>query len=72
MPWGPLAPFHPPHTTTTAAMFIVLLWLISAGFAAQIASAKNHDAISWFFAGLFFGPLGLLAACGLPDRTARN
>jgi hypothetical protein len=53
-------------------MIVVLFWLTCAGFAAQIANAKNHDAISWFFAGLLFGPLGLLAACGLPDRTARN
>ena len=33
---------------------------------------KGHDGSSWFFAGLFFGPLWLIAAAGLSERKLRK
>ena len=30
---------------------------------------KGFDRVSWFMGGLFFGPIAVLAAAGLPDRN---
>ena len=46
----------------------LLLHLPSAFFARTIASQKARKSSNWFIAGLLFGPLGLIAAVGLPDR----
>jgi len=37
-----------------------------------MAHSKGHEAASWFFAGLLFGPLALIAAVGLPDLKLRR
>ena len=36
--------------------------LVCAVFAAGLASAKGRDSVAWFFAGLIFGIIGMLAA----------
>ena len=55
------------------AFFFILVFGVIAGFlASNIASDKGHDGSSWFFAGLLFGPLGLIAAAGLSDRKLRK
>ena len=41
-------------------------------FAAAIADDKNHNGIAWFWGGLLWGPIGLLAAAGLSDRKQRR
>ena len=42
---------------------------LASGFlAATIARQKARNSRMWFFAGLLFGLLGLIAAVGLPDR----
>ena len=38
-------------------------------FASVLAEHKGHPDWPWFWAGLLAGPLGLLAAVGLPDRA---
>ena len=51
---------------------LVLLWLPCAFFARNAAHDKGHDGISWFFGGLIFGPLAMLAVAGLSDRRLRR
>jgi len=51
---------------------ILVFALVCAGLTAEIANSKGWDGTAWFFAGLLLGPLGLLAAVGLPDKQLRN
>jgi hypothetical protein len=53
-------------------LIIVFSWIVIGFYAASVAGSKGHDSFSWFAAGLFFGPLGLIAACGLSDVTMRR
>jgi membrane-associated protease RseP (regulator of RpoE activity) len=41
--------------------------LVSAAFSAFVASEKGRDGAAWFFLGLLFGFLALLAIVGLPE-----
>ncbi len=55
------------------AFFIVLFLGVITGFlSSTVASDKGHDGPTWFFAGLLFGPLGLISAAGLSDRKLRK
>ena len=50
-------------------IFIVLIGsIISAFLCSNVAKAKGYSSASWFFAGLFFGVLALLAVAGLPNQ----
>jgi hypothetical protein len=53
------------------ALFLILLWIVSGVLASSIASTKGWSGFSWFVAGFLFGPLGLIAAAGMPDRRLR-
>ena len=53
------------------ALFLILLWIASGVLASSIASTKGWSGFSWFVAGFLFGPLGLIAAAGMPDRRLR-
>jgi hypothetical protein len=46
--------------------------VICAALAGTLANKKGHSQSAWTLAGFFFGPLGLLAAVGLPDRPSEN
>ena len=55
------------------SFFIVLVLGVITGFlSSNVASDKGHDGLTWFLAGLFFGPLGLITAAGLSDRKLRK
>ena len=56
------------------ALFVLffLVWIPCGLFAAAIAGDKGHSTIAWFFGGLFFGPIALIAAAGLGDRRLRR
>jgi hypothetical protein len=43
-----------------------------AGLCAVVASAKNQGAASWFFAGLLFGILALIAIAGMPTLPEKE
>ena len=49
-------------------IIVVVTHVVSAFFAKTIAAQKARSSMKWFWAGLFFGWLGLIAAAGLPDR----
>ena len=53
-------------------LLVLALAFICAGLSGTIAFAKGWVSASWFMAGFFFGPLGLIAAAGLPDRRLRH
>ena len=47
---------------------VLVSHLISAGLARTVAAQKARSSRNWLVAGLLFGPLGMLAVAGLPDR----
>ena len=55
-------------------LIIVLLvgWIASAFFCAQVADEKGYSGIGWGFAGFIFGFCALIAVAGLPDRKLRR
>ena len=53
------------------AVLLLLVNIISGSLSSSIADTKGWSRINWWLAGFFFGPLGLLAAAGLPDRRLR-
>lgn len=46
-----------------------VLWFLFAFFSALIATSKGRSGANWFFAGLLFGPFGLLVAALPSVRT---
>lgn len=44
-----------------------VVWMVIAAFTADVAANKGGNGVIWFAAGFVFGPLALLAACGMPD-----
>lgn len=54
-----------------AAIALILGWVASGFLASSIASTKGWSGVNWFLAGFLFGPIGLIAAAGLPDRRLR-
>ena len=51
----------------------LLLFGMICAFAAQtVAEAKGWSSSNWFIAGLLLGPIGVLAAAGMPDRLQRR
>ena len=51
---------------------ILLIWIPTAFFTANVAGQKEYNAILWFIGGFIFGPLALIAVAGMPDRRARK
>jgi len=47
---------------------VLVVHLISAGLSKTVAAQKARNSNRWAIAGFLFGPLGLIAAVGLPDR----
>ena len=54
------------------ALVLVALSVVSALLSSSVAGTKGWSSIRWFLAGFFFGPFGLIAAVGLPDRRVRT
>jgi CHASE2 domain-containing sensor protein len=42
--------------------FLLIVWGLMGLVCALIARSKNRSAIGWFILGIFFGPIGILAA----------
>jgi hypothetical protein len=51
---------------------LALVAVIFTAFSATVAGEKGYSQASWAWAGLFFGPIALLAAMGLPDLKLRK
>lgn len=50
-------------------VILSILWVvIGCGLlTAYVAGEKGRSSIAWFFCGLLFGPLGLIAIAGIPS-----
>ena len=58
-------------------MFWLLIWVIPLAIACSIwaediARLKDHDRTPWMVAGVFFGPIALLALAAYPDLEDRK
>lgn len=54
-------------------LFILLcLSVLCAAFTGVVAESKGHNQGSWLLAGLFFGPLALIASLGLGDQKTQK
>ena len=53
-------------------LLLLILGLVCGTYSSLVASAKGYEAPIWFFSGLLFGPLGLLASIGMPDLKLRR
>ena len=51
---------------------ILIIWIPTAFFTANVAGQKECNPILWFIGGFIFGPLALIAVAGMPDRRARK
>lgn len=55
---------------------LIIPWLLAAVvcgcFTSAVADSKGHYSTAWFFGGLVFGPVALLASLGLPDLKIRG
>ncbi len=49
-------------------VMVLVSHLISAGLSKTVSAQKARNSNRWLLAGLLFGPLGLIAAVGMPDR----
>lgn len=47
---------------------LILTWTGSAFLTSFVAGEKNYSSTAWFFIGLIFGVVGLIAAAGLPTK----
>lgn len=52
-------------------MLGMAFWLACAFFTASVAGSKNLSRFLWFVLAFLFGPLALVAACGMAVRPAR-
>jgi hypothetical protein len=46
-----------------------IAWVACAGFSWVIAGDKQYTSLWWLLLGILFGPVTLLAAAGLPDKS---
>ena len=51
---------------------LLFLWIPCAIFCGTIAEDKGHGGIAWFWGGLLFGPIGLLAVAALSDQKLQR
>lgn len=47
-----------------------IAWIACAIFSWVLAGEKQYSGFAWFLLGILFGPITLIAAAGLPDRSA--
>ena len=57
---------------TFLLIYYLLVWIPCGAFASKVALGKGYNRKNWFLAGLFFGPIGLLAAAGLSDMRSQT
>lgn len=52
--------------------FIIILWITLGGLSAYYAQERGRNPYAWFFIGLFFGLIGLIALFMLPPLSTSN
>jgi len=57
----------------TISIIVIVFYAISCGtFTAKVAMTKGYDAVNWFFAGIVFSIIALIAVIGLPIKTHKT
>ena len=51
---------------------LVIGWIASAFFCAQVANEKGYSTVNWCIFGFLFGFFALIAVAGLPDKKLRK
>lgn len=51
------------------SMYVLIAWIACGVFASHVASEKDRCGVCWFFWGVLFGPMALIATVGLPDKS---
>tara|TARA_B100000925_G_scaffold213540_1_gene163025 strand:+ start:379 stop:582 length:204 start_codon:yes stop_codon:yes gene_type:complete len=51
---------------------LVIIWIPCGFYTSAVAYEKGHSGKMWFWGGLFFGPIALISAAGLPDNKLRK
>ena len=60
--------FYPPLTFAVFFAMVISFAMLSA----KVAGQKGFNPVDWGTAGVFLGPIALIAAAGLPDLTTRK
>ena len=60
------------HLMITFVFAFIFIWIPSGIYTSVVAGEKGHERVSWFFGGLIFGPVALIAAAGLGDNKLRS
>lgn len=62
------------QTAISGFFIIVVLFVqvVCGGFSAFVADEKGRSVAAWFFLGLLFGPIALLAIVGVPILTTHT
>ncbi len=53
-------------------VFLIISWIVCGLVAMSVANAKDCYGLLWLLAGIFIGPIAVIAAAGLPDRKLRR
>ena len=53
-------------------IIIFIAWIVIALFCALVANEKGYSNIAWFFGGILFSFIALIAVAGLPDKRLRK
>lgn len=53
-------------------IIVIVSAAVCGGLACNLGIKKGYSGPPWFFCGFFFGPLGLIAAAGLPINKERG
>jgi hypothetical protein len=53
-------------------LLLLVLCTVCGGLSALVAGTKGWNESVWFLIGFLFGPFGLIAAAGMPDRRVRT
>jgi len=49
-------------------ILLLVMHIACAGFCSGLAKAKHRRNVDWFFLGLLFGIIALIAAAGMPEN----
>jgi len=53
-------------------LIVLFVGVLCGALASAITGEKGWNSTNWFLTGLLFGPFGLLAAAGMPDRRTQK
>lgn len=52
--------------------FLGIIGVVTGSFSSKLAKEKGYDPTAWFFGGLFFNIIALIAIAGLPKKEKKD